>query len=195
MTITGVQPGDVLAVRTPGAWSSAMIRLGAARAVPLHGKLAAGRVALVSPEDYALMVRYRWHLYEDRRGGELRSGPYARSHPHRGPWIWMHTLITGCAETDHADHDGLNNQRHNLRSVTHAQNGANRLKQRQPSSSQFKGVSWHTNRAHWRANIRINGTLRYLGAFTSENAAARAYDDAALAAWGEYACLNFPVRP
>lgn len=30
MTIYGLQPGDVLATRTPGTWSSAMIRLGAA---------------------------------------------------------------------------------------------------------------------------------------------------------------------
>jgi hypothetical protein len=30
MSVIGVQPGDVLVTRTPGAWSSAMIRLGAA---------------------------------------------------------------------------------------------------------------------------------------------------------------------
>ncbi len=194
MTINGLQPGDILVTRTPGAWPAAMIRLGSAQVVPLHGELAAGRVALVSPEDFGLVMQYRWHVYEGKRDGRVRSGPYARSHPHQGPWIWMHTLITGWPETDHRDHDGLNNQRFNLRPVTHAQNSANRLKQHAPASSRYKGVTWHAQRAHWRANIRVNGKLRHLGSFTSEEDAARAYDIAALTAWGEHACLNFPVQ-
>jgi hypothetical protein len=33
-----------------------------------------------------------------------------------------------------------------------------------------------------------------LGRFASEHEAARAYDNAAFAAWGEYAFLNFPIK-
>ena len=55
--------------------------------------------------------------------------------------------------------------------------------------SRFRGVTPHTaNR--WRA--RIAG--RSLGLFADEEDAARAYDEAALARWGESARLNLP-RP
>ena len=43
-------------------------------------------------------------------------------------------------------------------------------------------------------DIKINGRSTYLGRFTDEVDAARAYDEAAITAWGEFAHLNFPGR-
>lgn len=40
----------------------------------------------------------------------------------------------------------------------------------------------------------VNGRTRYLGRFASEEAAASAYDDAAIAAWGRFAHLNFSAQ-
>lgn len=161
----------------------------------LHGEKAAGRVALVDDEDYPLLSRYHWIIQHDSRPGR-DSGPYAvtrfnrRNAQPRYLTIPMHCLILGCfTGIDHRNGDGLDNQKVNLRRATVAQNAAN-----QPSrggSSQYKGVSWMPRQRKWVA--RIGGAHRtHLGYFTSEEAAARAYDAAALAAWGAYARLNFP---
>jgi len=105
----------------------------------------------------------------------------------------MHTLITGWARVDHADGDGLNNQRSNLREATSAQNAAN-SRPRTGGTSAFKGVCWVGGRRQcWTAQIRINRGTRFLGYFSDEVAAARAYDAAAVAAWGPFARLNFPA--
>jgi len=42
------------------------------------------------------------------------------------------------------------------------------------------------------AAIRINARKISLGAFRSELDAAKAYDQAAVAAFGRFACVNFP---
>ena len=56
------------------------------------------------------------------------------------------------------------------------------------SLSGFKGVS--RNGRNWRALIKINGKQNYLGTFGTEINAAKAYNQAAIENFGEYACLN-----
>ncbi|EFJ49125.1 hypothetical protein VOLCADRAFT_89954 [Volvox carteri f. nagariensis] len=59
--------------------------------------------------------------------------------------------------------------------------------------SQFRGVSWHKGSAKWHANIWTgDGKQKCLGYFSSEEAAALAYDAAARKAFGTAAKLNFP---
>jgi len=164
------------------------------KTVPLHGKRAAGRVALVDDSDYELVSRYWWYVYERDLGPNRHpGGPYAIAsiRSKDGAWttIFMHTLITGYAKTDHADGNGLNNQRHNLRSATDAQNSANRRKGI-GTSSRYKGVTWDKDRRMWA--VRIGRERHGLGRFDNEEDAGRAYDDAARKRYGEYARLNFP---
>ncbi len=169
------------------------------KTVPLHGKVAAGRVALVDDDDYDLVMAYRWFVVEKSRSGVGRrrdDGPYAKTtvrHPD-GHWTTarMHSLLTGWPQTDHKDHDGLNNQRSNLRPATQSQNAANQ-RPMEGRTSQYKGVSWKREYRKWLAKITIRKRGRHLGYFAVEEDAARAYDAAALAAWGEFACLNFPL--
>lgn len=106
----------------------------------------------------------------------------------------LHQWLLNPPEGMHVDHkngNGLDNQRSNLRIVTRSQNMHNQRKTR--GSSQFKGVSWFRPYSNWRAYITIDDRRKHLGYFTSEEDAGRAYDTAARAAFGEYACVNFPL--
>lgn len=159
------------------------------REVPLNGKKAAGRIALIDDEDYELIISYNWRIRYFQT-----SGPYADGAPKgagRGAKrILMHILIMGVPGIDHKNHDGLDNRRSNLRLANHVQNAQNQRRHRD-GSSQYKGVrlrSWGT----WQARIRVEGRNKTLGSFASEEEAARAYDAAARKAFGEYAFLNFP---
>ena len=46
------------------------------------------------------------------------------------------------------------------------------------SSSEYTGVSWHKTSNKWISQINIKGKLKYLGLFTCELKAAKAYQDA-----------------
>lgn len=167
------------------------------KTVPLHGKVAAGRVALVDDEDYDLVMQYRWSVREREQGGNRRPlGPYAWTYvPASGARkrgsSTMHNLIMGIVGVDHVNHNTLDNQRTNLRPATQGENTGNKRK-RAGTSSQYKGVSWHKRSERWRATIKVGGRGRHIGAYANETDAARAYDAAARAAYGEFACVNFP---
>ena len=62
----------------------------------------------------------------------------------------------------------------------------NRIKQ----SSDFRGVSFSKNNKKWRAGIEVKGKSINLGHFTTEEAAARAYNEAAKKYFGEIAYQN-----
>lgn len=164
------------------------------KTVPLYGKKAAGRTALVDDEDYDLVTRFRWNIWEERRPRGKVAGPYARTTLMlygKKTTVVMHKLITGYAQTDHINHNGLDNRRSNLRPANDSENGAN-ARRGGYGSSQYRGVHRRTATSSWIAQIGIGGKIRYLGAFASEVEAALAYDAAALEARGEFAFLNFP---
>ncbi len=160
--------------------------------VALAGDLAAGRVALIDDGDYDLISPYTWHLHLITRG-RRRCGPYARGSIRLagGTWssVYMHKLITGWPQTDHRNHDGLDNQRANLRPASGGQNQAN-MRPRPGGTSRFKGVNWVRHAGKWRASIKVSGRTRHLGYFADEIAAAQAYEMAAVEAWGQYACVG-----
>lgn len=64
-------------------------------------------------------------------------------------------------------------------------------RQRAGASSQFNGVRARDD-GRWSAFVRIDGTLRSLGSYDSEETAARAHDRAARQHLGLRARLNFP---
>jgi hypothetical protein len=158
-------------------------------------ELTRGYVALVDDEDAEWLRRFSWsaEVQKPRRDGHRRV--YARRAEWDGKrqrYISMHRDIMGRpvgVQVDHINGDGLDNRRVNLRLATHAQNQFNQRSTR--GTSRYKGVCWDARSSIWRAQIWTPGRRSItLGYFDDELAAARAYDQAAIAARGAYAAIN-----
>jgi hypothetical protein len=104
-----------------------------------------------------------------------------------GKPVRLHNLLTGWEYVDHEDGDGLNNCRHNLRDGSGFKNHANTWL-RADNTSGFKGAI--PLRGKWQAQIRVNGKSIYLGIYGTPEAAADAYDEAAIHYFGEWARTN-----
>lgn len=148
--------------------------------------LTKGYVAIVDDEDYPILSRYKWQV-------SLReTNIYAVTDINRKR-IYMHRMIMGEPKgmtVDHRDGDGLNNRRSNLRIATRRQNVINRLRLLPNRASKYRGVFRITKSPSWRAQIFVKGKSIYLGSFATEEAAALAYNAAALQYHGEFAVLN-----
>lgn len=146
---------------------------------------------LVSASDYEELNRHKWNPLE-RKDGRLYVMRNIRVDGKRKT-LYMHIAIIGIVdgkEIDHRNGNGLDNQRHNLRHCTHAENLTNRGVTRDNTSG-FKGVSWNKGDRLWRSQMSINGKKTYLGSFFCIIKAAKAYDEAAIKYHGEFANLNF----
>lgn len=157
-----------------------------------------GHEVLIDSEDYELLSGFNWRpLVTDSEGLV-----YARAW-RRSMHFYMHRLVIGAGpgeEVDHKNGNGLDNRKDNLRIATHSQNLGNvgKLRLGRPPTSPYKGVYWDKAKRAWTAVIARderypNGRHKsqFLGRFSDEVEAARAYDRAAIARWGEFARLNF----
>ena len=113
---------------------------------------------------------------------QRREGSPSKSAP-------MQWLIGGRKWLDHVNRNGLDNRRINLRPATHSQNNANRPMLRNNTSG-YRGVYQTHGAGKWTAQIRVRGHKMRLGCFDDPVEAARAYNRAAVEAFGEFAALN-----
>jgi hypothetical protein len=102
----------------------------------------------------------------------------------------MHRLIMSPPadmNVDHRDCDGINNRRSNLRICTDQENSRNR-RTRKDSRTRIKGVTWNKFHQKFAAHICTGGgKQKHLGYFSTAEAAADAYRNAANANFGEFA--------
>ena len=147
-------------------------------------ELTQGYKALVDDEDYEALKEYKWRAQKSKRN----------VHAVTKYCISMHRFLLGVddpkIEVDHKDHNGLNNQRKNLRICTARQNSLNQRKRQGNYSSSFKGIDWNKENQKWEARIRCgDGSRIRLGKYKTEIEAAEAYRFAAELLHGEFACV------
>lgn len=158
--------------------------------------LTRGKCAVVDDEDYEYLNQWKWRaLRAVRKTTEVTWYAFRTTARPNRKSVYMHREViascgfTECPQCDHADSDGLNNQRKNLRSSTANQNHWNRRKS-SGCTSQFKGVYWNRKFGKWMARIFCLGKHHYLGMFVDESEAAKAYDTASVHYFGEFARIN-----
>jgi len=127
------------------------------------------------------VAKYLWSMTS---AGYVKTGN--RNSSYNG---YLHRLITSPQPTDQVDHinnDKLDNREANLRIVTNQQNQMAR--HAIVAKSGYKGVSKHGT--GFRAGIKYNQKQIRLGNYPTQEKAARAYNQAALALFGEHAIIN-----
>ena len=150
-------------------------------------ELTKGMKALVSPEDYEELSQYTWHIANRYASRVLPRNGTDQRH------IYMHREIIGAPDgidVDHKNGNPLDNRRSNLRLCSVSQNIANSGPR--PSVSGLKGVNFFKRDNNWQAQITVNYKKIHLGYFSTPEAAAAAYDQAALKYFGPFAYLNTP---
>jgi len=149
-------------------------------------------VALVDDEDFDKVSQYNWWAKYDN------PGVYACCCIGKKK-VLMHRLILDVKDkpTPHVDHinrSGIDNRRCNLRFATQTQNHCNSRKRHiyggKPTSSRFKGVSFNEKAQKWYVITNYKRKKYYMGSFSDEIEAAKAYNKFAKREYGEFARLN-----
>lgn len=155
-------------------------------------QLTQGKIALVDDADYEHLAAHQWMAV---RAKQARDNWYAKRTKAAKDGstinIYMHRVILDAGqgdEVDHADDDGLNNIRSNIRLCSHSLNCA--AKKLPMPASGYRGV--YPEKHRYRAISSSNGKRVDLGYYDSAIAAALARDAAVYELFGEFAVLNFP---
>ena len=135
--------------------------------------------------------KYKWHLTSH---GYASGIWYNTGGQHQ---ILLHQLIIQLSgrkipdgyEIDHKDGNRLNNLDDNLRVCTRMQNSQNK-KLKSDNTSGQTGVHQHTYNKKWIAEITVDLKRIYLGEFDTKEDATRAYNEAAIKYFGEFAKLK-----
>ena len=135
-----------------------------------------GRSVLVDDDVYEKVKDLPWHIQKGK--GYVMTT------------VYLHRLIVGAEKgitVDHDNEDKLDNRRQNLKKMSLAENIRKRSHRGgRVKSSRFYGVCWHKHSGRWQAVLSGN----YLGLFSQEVDAARAYNEAVRLRGDQGTCVN-----
>ena|SRR5258707_3893942 len=156
-------------------------------------QLSRGKQTIVDAEDFGWLSKWKW--YCDNRDYAQRDVVISQKSPRIVKKIPMHKEImkvSGGREiiVDHKNRDRLDNRKQNLRLCTMQQNVMNVPIYKNKKSSRYKGVFRGKDSKKYKVMIGFNGKLIHIGVFESEMDGAKAYNEAALKYFGEFASLN-----
>jgi hypothetical protein len=155
-------------------------------------KLTRGFRAMVDNEDFEELNKHKWSVMTVKKN--KHNTIYYAFRTQDGHSVLMHREILGLKlydgkKADHMNHNGLNNQRKNLRMATERQNIANNRKSVRKLTSKYKGVCLIKGK-YWVAHLFYKKQSKIIFC-KSEREAARKYDAFQLEHYGTFAYVNF----
>jgi hypothetical protein len=160
----------------------------------LHGcrtlQLTRGFNTLIDEADFDTVGRSKWYAHETKYAfyaARRIMGLGSKT----GVFTYLHRYLVDAppkTDVDHKNGDCLDNRGNNLRVLDRTRNMQN--SRRSCGKSRFKGVGAAWKEGNWTARIRVDGIVIHLGTHPSQENAAKAYDDAAVKYFGEFACTN-----
>lgn len=167
-----------------------------------------GKKVQVDDEDYEFLNRWKWHVSESK--GIFYAMRHEDNVDGSRYHVSMHRVIMGIydpkIEVDHIDHNGLNNQRSNLRNCLDGGNKRNKRKTKRITTSKYVGVRLRVRErpdgSFYKAWVACLGKTRgkpqqprrsFPYTEQGEIDAAKYYDEQATKHYGEFANLNFKL--
>src|SRR6266705_1501921 len=121
--------------------------------------------AIIDSEDYVRCIKWSWSVSNNIIKAEVNYKTVTLC-----LFIFQYD---GPLQIDHINYNWLDNRKKNLRICTRSQNKIN-MPYQINNTSGFKGVTLDNKK--WRAQIKINQRLIYLGTFNDKKDAACAYN-------------------
>ena len=166
--------------------------------------LSQGQFAQVDDEDYERCMQYKWSAYKNKKRKDgswyaarnissSETGTGKRGHQ------FLHRFIMNETDhdvfIDHRDHNGLSNQKYNLRKCNKNEN-IRHQRARTGGTSELKNVTFHKQRQKWVVVVCVDGDNRHRGIFPKdqEELAGECADFWCAYHHKEFAVFNFPNR-
>lgn len=150
--------------------------------------LTQGQFAIVDDEDYQELIKYKWCAHYSKIAKSFYVSRNDRSSGKKKT-IRMHHQIMNTPKgmnTDHINHNTLDNRKCNLRVCTKSQNMMNH-RRLSNNTSGVTGVCWDKRSQRWHSQIVVNKKGMHLGYYENKEDAINARKQAENKYFGEFA--------